>query len=564
MSNALVKCAVSKVNIRSYGGIGDMVQSLTGSCHEITIVYVTGEEKKILIDVGMFQGKGSGGNAKLLFTPSQICAVIVTHGHIDHCGRLAMLFNHDMPFTGRIFTTELTKQISNFALLDCAKILTDDADKKQRRYEQEIAGLKSARKTCNGAMKKGVKRSSSGDRNERHDARPSSDVLASKQALLRSRGIEVEADIHAQVQKPDPPLFTKGDVEAAFAAMTTVEMSTKVDMIWQSICPEVEFCLWNAGHVAGSVSVLVRVHMGRGKVKHLFFSGDIGSPKIPFHPFGEAEVPDIPLDMVMLETTYGDKVRPDFEIGFRDFEESIKKASETRERLVIPAFALDRVQAVLYYLVQLKQEGKLNATIYLDTPLGEKYTALYAQGEACGNMLIPGSDTFTVITSKTRQEALSGADFKVIVTSSGMATGGPILWYLQKYLGAKGEEATPTTTFFFMGYMAEGTIGRKLIDGMKMVEIPDEQGKMKPVEVFARVKAFNFFSGHADQSDLWEWYKCLRLKKTAKVVLIHGEQDSSTREFMHFLLRRKKDNPDVMIPPSARILIPDVDESYSV
>lgn len=560
----MLKRIIENISLQHFGGIGNDDQSLTGSCHNLLVEYMDGTETSIIVDMGAFQGLGQDLNPSLPFDVDKIHAVIITHGHIDHCGRLPMLFNQKKPFHGDVYTSKLTKLVSHLALLDSAKIFATEYEKEKRKYDKFVEDCKEARRTVTSYEATGVKRDAGGNRNETHDARPSKEAYDLAKKLLRDQKIEKEADIYTKIQKPLLPIFTSDDVETAIQGTTEVEFSEDKKLHWQEICPEVSFCLWNAGHVAGSASVLFRIAAGKAKMKYYLFSGDLGPARTPIHPFGLAEVPNLPLDMVVMETTYGDKVRTEFDVGYREFEESVIKASTTRDRLIIPSFALDRAQMILFLLVKMRKEGKLKGKLFLDSPLATEYTDLYQQHGVPGSgmdELKPGPRTFSIIDTTTREGVLAEKGFKIIVTSSGMATGGPVMTHLLKYL------ADIRTTFFFMGYMAEGTLGRDLTDEIKpkkLVRLPDVE---HPIEVLARVKRFNFLSGHMDQKDLWEWYKKLHLRPGARVVLVHGERDSSTLAFKHFLGRRKIDlvaHKGITIPEVDKILVPDVNQIYSV
>lgn len=557
------KRIVENVLLQHFGGIGNDDQSLTGSCHNLIVEFDDGTEISVIIDMGAFQGLGQDLNSDLPFKVDSVDAVIITHGHIDHCGRLPMLFNQKESFQGDIYASELTKLVAHTALLDSAKIFATEYEKEKRKYDKFIEECKEARRTVASYEATGVQRDSGGNRNETHDARPNKEVYDVAKKLLRDRKIEKEADIYTKIQKPLLPIFTSDDAETAIQGTTEMEVSEGKKAHWQEICPEVSFSFWNAGHVAGSVSVLFRVATRKAKVKYFFFSGDLGPARTPLHPFGLAEVPNFPLDLVVMETTYGDKVREEFDVGYREFEESVVKASNSRDCLIIPSFALDRAQMILSLLIKMRKEGKFTGKIFLDSPLATEYTELYQKYGVVGSgmdELKSESGTFSVIDAKNREEILAEEGFKIIVTSSGMATGGPIMTYLLKYL------ADIRTTFFFMGYMAEGTLGRDLTDEVKpkkLVRLPDIDC---PIEVLARVKRFNFLSGHMDQKDLWSWYKKLHLRPGALVVLVHGERDSSTLAFKHFLGRRKIDSSlqKIAIPEADKILVPDVNQIYSV
>ncbi|EKD30570.1 MAG: hypothetical protein ACD_78C00006G0004 [uncultured bacterium (gcode 4)] len=560
----MLKRIIENISLQHFGGIGNDDQSLTGSCHNLIVEYMDGTETSIIVDMGAFQGLGQDLNPSLPFDADKIHAVIITHGHIDHCGRLPMLFNQKKPFHGDVYASELTKKVAHTALLDSAKIFATEYEKEKRKYDKFIEECKEARRTVANYEATGVKRDAGGNRNENHDARPSKEAYDVAKKLLREQGITREQDIYTKIQKPLLPIFTSDDVETAVQGTIEVEFSEEKKLHWQEICPEVSFSLWNAGHVAGSASVLFRIAAGKAKMKYYFFSGDLGPARTPIHPFGLAEVPNLPIDMVVMETTYGDKVRTEFDVGYREFEESVIKASTTRDRLIIPSFALDRAQMILFLLVKMRKEGKFQGKIFLDSPLATVYTDLYQQHGVLGSgmdELKSMAKTFSLIDATTREGVLAEEDFKIIVTSSGMATGGPIMTHLLKYL------ADIRTTFFFMGYMAEGTLGRDLTDEIKpkkLVRLPDVE---YPIEVLARVKRFNFLSGHMDQKDLWEWYKKLHLRPGARVVLVHGERDSSTLAFKHFLGRRKIDyvaHKGITIPEVDKILVPDVNQIYSV
>lgn len=557
------KRTVEKMYLQHFGGIGNNDQSLTGSCHNLIIEFDDGTETSIIIDVGAFQGLGQDLNPFLPFNTDSIDAVIITHGHIDHCGRLPMLFNQKKQFQGDVYASKLTKLVAHAALLDSAKIFATEYEKEKRKYDKFVGECKEARRSVANYETTGIRRDAGGNRNEAHDARPSEEVYGIAKQLLRDQKIAREADIYTKIQKPLLPIFMVDDVETVIQGTTEVEFSVGNEVHWQEICPEISFSLWNAGHVAGSASVLFRIASWEAEMKYYFFSGDLGPTRTPLHPFGLAEVPDFPLDMVVMETTYGDKVREEFEIGYREFEESVIKASRTRDHLIIPSFALDRAQMILFLLIKMRKEGKFTGKIFLDSLLATSYTDLYQQHSVPGSgmdELKPDSDTFSIIDATSREEVLAEKSFKIIVTSSGMATGGAIMSYLLKCL------ADIRTTFFFMGYMAEGTLGRDLTDEVKprkIVRLPDIE---YPIEVLARVKRFNFLSGHMDQKDLWEWYKKLHLRSWARIILVHGERDSSTLAFKHFLGRRKLDpsNQGMIIPEVNEILVPDVNEIYSV
>lgn len=537
---------ISRVEVKFLGGIGNQERSLTGSCSMLVITYVDGSQKRIIIDVGLYQGKGSQFNETLDFNPGEIDAVILTHGHSDHIGRLPLLFKGKTQFTGSIYTTSITKKITSLSLADSAKIYELAYEKEKRLYDKRVEDLKDARRIMVRHEKPGVKRSRGGNRVEKSHEN-NHELLKTAQKILFESRVTCDADIYTKVTRPEPPLFTKADVDLAVRSITPFEIGHQKTII-EGV--KIEFC--NAGHIAGSIGVLLRVRMNSKKTKTLFFSGDIGSYKRPFFPFGQPETPHTPLDLLVMETTYGGKVRDDYVEGLAEFEASVIKASEKKSKLIIPCFALDRAQIVLFYLCKMKAEGRISCPIYLDSPLSDEYTKIYGKHAipgTIGEYMKSGEKTFNILTSETREQALLGKKFAIILTSSGMATGGGTMYYLEHYL------SDSKVSFYFMGYMSEGTLGRELaIDQLKLVSLPELK---TPIEVNARVKQFTFLSGHADEIDLWKYFKACQVRKTGKVFLIHGERTRSTLSFLHFLKRREVKTDD-------RVLIPDIGEMFEV
>ncbi|MDD2565574.1 MAG: MBL fold metallo-hydrolase [Candidatus Gracilibacteria bacterium] len=573
------------IKVMFHGGIGDTERSLTGSCNEIFIEFTDGTFATILVDLGAFQGLGLEFNKELDFIPSEIDAVILTHGHNDHVGRLPMLFNTEQKkaFKGKIYATELTKKVSLLSLNDSANIMKTQFEKEERLYRMKLKDLKDAREFVDANTKGGVVRNGKGCRLAQSGVQVDKTELKKKQNQLKTLGITCHQDIIEHLKKDEPtvPLFTEDHVTAAISRIKPIEYEETTKILDGS---GIIIRLVNAGHIAGSASVIIKIPVGSKQNKTLLFSGDIGNllPKDAqadfrsreSRPFGNVVIPKLEkssekddyFDAVFVETTYGGKgAHTPFNEGLEDFENSVIKASIKRKRLIIPCFALDRAQKVLHYLCKLRKEGKFKGNILVDSPLMQSFTNLYQENvfpDTIGENMIESPETFTFLTKETRDQVISEQKgFYIILSSSGMATGGPIMGYLEKYLADR-----QRTSFYFMGYMSEGTTGYKLIQkDCAIIYLPDSK---KPIEVKARRKQFQFMSAHADERGIWTWLRNLKVEKrsSAKLFLVHGDREGSSLKIRQFLEARKQDKNTKSGVPWAmnNIIVPEISKSYVV
>jgi metallo-beta-lactamase family protein len=407
-------------------------QMVTGSSY-----FLSGNSTGLMVDFGMFQGKAE--EAKLNFIKPDIdfdklSAVVLTHAHLDHCGRLPMLVNWG--FKGPIFMTEATKALAQIVMFDSAKIAKEDGSKGVIYTDEEVF-----------------------------------EIL--KQVVL------VEYD------KP----FAVGDFEL-----------TMID----------------AGHILGSASVVVK-ETKTGK--RIVFSGDLGNspePLIsPTHLVSEAQ-------MVVVESTYGDEVherRDEAEC----LAQMVEQAEKERGTVLIPSFSIERSQELLYIFDQLKKQGKMSNSVpvFLDSPMAIRATEVFrdfpqlysaplkTQVKTDDPFDFPNLVLCDTIEKSKQIKNLKGV--KVVIAGSGMMTGGRVIHHALNFLG------DPKTQLVFVGYQAEGTMGREILDGKKEIKIWG-----KTVEVRAQIKKITTMSSHADQSQLLEWLK--KIKGLRKIYLVHGEE----------------------------------------
>lgn len=421
------------MKIKFIGGAG----TVTGSK---TLVESNGI--RILIDCGLFQGIKPLRELNwdpLPILPSTIDFVLLTHGHLDHCGWLPRLVNQG--FDGKIYCTSPTKDVSKLILLDSAKIQEEDADKANK-----------------------------GNYSKHNIAEPLYNVAQAQKVFP-----------HFRVIKTNEPVPLDAEIEAIFI---------------------------NAGHIIGACSIEL---MLEGKT--LVFSGDVGRDNdvLMYAPTKPKKA-----DYVFLESTYGDRLHPNTDAKL-ELEMYINNTFENGGTTIIPSFAVERAQTIMYLLWQLKEDNKIPDIPYIiDSPMGVGAFDIFFDNmkwhkltlEECVGM----SRMFTMITDyKETIETIYDKQPKVVIAASGMVTGGRVLSYLERYIGI------PETTVIIVGYQAEGTRGRKLIEGAKEVKI---HGKYYPV--LAKILEIEGLSAHGDQKDLLNWLSALENKPT-KVFLVHGE-----------------------------------------
>jgi len=409
---------------------------------------------RILVDCGLFQGPKEleAKNAeKFTYDPKTIEAVIITHSHLDHIGRLPQLIAGG--FRGKIFATPPTIDFTRLILEDSVKILMEKAE-------------------------------------------------------------------HAGVV----PLFGQQEVEQVMEHFVPVDYYQKTKAV-----KDISFTYHEAGHILGSAVVEVEVDD-----KKIIFSGDLGNPPVPLlrEPdfLGEA-------DYIILESTYGDRNHEPAATCQEVVENAIEDTVASGGVLMIPSCAMERTQQLLYHLNNLAENHRIpRLPIFIDSPLAIKITQVYKKypqyynKEAILN-LDSGDDIFKfpglefTEASKDSKKINNVPPPKVIIAGSGMSQGGRIMHHELLYL------SDPKNILLLITYQAEGTLGRKISEGAKRVEILDRE-----VEIKAKIERLSGYSAHADQQFLMNWVK--HFKKThqigqnggrglKKIFVVQGEEGSS-------------------------------------
>jgi metallo-beta-lactamase family protein len=418
------------------------ITGVTGSAHLLSC-----EGRRILIDAGLFQGEDEAANRHPWpFDPRDVDAVILTHGHLDHVGRLPKLIADG--YRGVVYATPATIAVAGVILRDAAHVQEEDAERARRR--------------------------------------------------LRRAG---RSDAHVT------PLYDQQAVEAALERLRPVAFGEAIDL-----GRGVAATLLRAGHVLGAAYVVLEGPHGR-----VLASGDLGDDDGPLHP--PPETPPT-VDALLLESTYGDRAHRSAEATRREFAAVVGRTLRAGGNVLIPTFALERTQSVLITLQELERSGEIPvASVVLDAPMATRMTDLYRSHpdtlrQALAARLISGDDpfettSFTLARSRHESQRLNDARGVVILAGSGMMNGGRILHHLKHHLWDE------RNALVIVGYQAEGTLGRRIVDGAKRVRIHTDT-----IAVRASVHTINGFSSHADAPAL----DAFRSACGARLqVCIHGE-----------------------------------------
>jgi metallo-beta-lactamase family protein len=405
---------------------------------------------RILVDCGMFQGLKDlrlRNWAALPVPERSIDAVVLTHAHLDHCGWLPRLVAGG--FKGRIFCTAGTYDLCSLVLPDAARLQEEDADRANRRgYTRHHPAL---------------------------------------------------------------PLFTENDAVETLTRLQPVGYHRPMP-----VAPGLEAEFLQAGHLLGSS--FVRVRRPGSDAPGVLFGGDLGRYGRPILPDPE---PGVACDTLLLESTYGDREHlPDD--GDRELAALIADAAEKKGKIVIPAFAIGRVEEVLYRIKALEDAGRIQPLpVYVDSPMAIEALKFYQKRAheldpdvrpSRGAVSAFATARFTPVSSvRESQQVQQSPGPAIVVSASGMATGGRVLHHLAKVL------PDPRNTVLFVGFQAAGTRGRALVDGARMVRMFGQE-----IPVLAKVLQLDGMSAHADATEILRWLRTFP-SAPRTTYLVHGE-----------------------------------------
>lgn len=430
---------------------------VTGSCHLITT-----ENHKVLLDCGQFQG-GKAQEAlnyeDFPFDPAEIDYVILSHAHIDHCGRIPLLIKRG--FKGSIYCTDATADLLDVMLKDSGYIHEKEAEWKNKKNER--AG------------------------------RP-----------------KVE------------PLYTFND---AVDSLTYVKPVLYDQLI--ELNEEMKIVFNDAGHILGSAITELWV-TENDNVSKIVFSGDLGVMERPI-----LRNPTIikKADYVIMETTYGNRVHPENSMNVKALMDIIRDTAAKGGTTVIPSFAVGRTQELIYELNRVYEtdngyrQAFENIMVYVDSPMATTATEVFKRNaqvfdDETKEYIAKGDnplDFKNLRFTRTSQESIwlnTNPEPKVIISASGMCDAGRIRHHLKHNLWNR------KSSIVFVGYQAEGTLGRMILDGAKEVTLFGEK-----VQVNAKIYNLEGFSGHADKNGLLAWLKGFQ-KEPKHIFLVHGEPEA--------------------------------------
>jgi len=422
---------------------------------------ITLEHMNVLVDCGMFQGQKETREHNydpFPYNPSIIDYVLLTHAHLDHVGLLPKLVKEG--FNGGIICTDATKSIAEIILQDSAHLQESD---------RQIHGRR------------------------RHE-------------------LDEDEAFHHE------PLYTQDDIAAVMARFQTHKYGEQLTL------KDIKVRMREAGHILGSSSFEVWYKNSVGRDRKIVFSGDLGQTgaRIIRDPDFIREA-----DYVVMESTYGGRNHKDRNSTLIEMLSILQEASRTKSRVVIPTFAVERAQELLYEMNLLVEKKVLKGLkYYLDSPMAIKTTEVFRAyrkyyDEDALNLLKNGDDPFSFrgleYTQDTYQsKRIVSARSAVIMAGSGMCTGGRVLHHLKNTLPHKDAH------IMFVGFQVPGTLGRKIIDGAKVVRI---HGQEFPVN--AQIHTLNGFSAHADQNDLLYWLRSFG-HSPREVFITHGDNKNRT------------------------------------
>ncbi len=434
-----------------------MKLTFLGADHEVTgsCHYLEAAGKKILIDYGMEQGRNTYENEPIPVPAGEIDYVFVTHAHIDHTGLLPLLGARG--FQGRIFATKATTDLCEIMLLDSAGIQEFEAEWRNRKG--------------------------------------------------RRKGLA-----------PFVPLYTSEDAVRIMTRFVECDYNKIIE-----VCEGIRIRFTDVGHLLGSSAIEVWA-TEEGQTEKIVFSGDLGNKDQPLiNDPGHIDS----ADYLLIESTYGDRSHGPRVNYVEELSKILQKTFDRGGNVVIPSFAVGRTQEMLYFLRQIKEQKLIRDhegfEVCVDSPLAVRATSIFNEhtsdcfDEEAKDLINRGINPIAFpglklsVTTEESREINFDERPKVILSASGMCEAGRIKHHLKHNLWRK------ECTVLFVGYQAEGTLGRRLLDGVKRVTLFGEE-----IAVAAEILNLPGISGHADREGLLEWAGAFK-EKPKKVFVVHGD-----------------------------------------
>jgi metallo-beta-lactamase family protein len=448
------------ISLQFLGAVG----TVTGSQYLVTV-----GERRVVVDCGMFQGapeEVSRNRMPFAYDPKSVDALLLTHAHLDHCGRVPALVKAG--FRGPIHGTAGTTDLTEIVLRDAAK-LQEEAENRWRRKHPDEAAARDAE-------------------------------LASEEAA-----VEDDAQMPAKLRSAPAEgmtmtraaLYSMADVEQTVTQFSPVAYDAPI-----TLADGITATFRDAGHILGSAIIELRVAEG-GAETTIVFSGDLGRCDTPIlrdpTPLSHA-------DFVLVESTYGNREHAPHDQAIEELAAAINEVATDRGVLLVPSFAVGRTQELVWVLDELYRNQRIpRLPLYLDSPMASRASDVYLRhpedyDEETATLLRSGDSPLIYPGETYTNEVDQSKGIRsqprplMLVASSGMLTGGRIMHHLKDFL------PDPACTLLFIGYQGEGTLGRHIQQGAKIAKI---DGVAYPIR--CRVRVISGFSAHADEHELDDW-----------------------------------------------------------
>ena len=465
---------------------------------------VTVGGRRVLVDCGMFQGspeETARNRMPFAFDPASIDALLLTHAHLDHCGRTPALVRAG--YRGPIHATRATVDLAEIVLRDAAKLQMEFAERWNRRQ---------ARKAERAAEQAAVEVESEAVAEE---VETDDETLPERIRHARPEG---KTEIRT-------PLYDEHDVDRAVELGRGCDYGAEI-----AVAEGVTAVFHDAGHILGSAIIELRV-ADEGQRRTIVFSGDLGRNDTPIV---RDPTPITHADHVVIESTYGNREHGPHEAAIDGLVAAVGEVAAEEGVLLMPAFAIGRTQEVIWVLDDLVRNGRIKRLpLYVDSPMASRATRVYddhpeTYDEETGALLRSGDSPlrypgqqFTDTVEESKAIRHQPRPF-MLVAASGMLTGGRIMHHLKDFL------PDPASTLLFIGYQGEGTLGRHIADGGRTARIDGQE-----IEIRCRVRVISGFSAHADQHELEAWLAHFGRAggdadgRPKRVFIVHGDPDAA-------------------------------------
>ncbi len=461
-----------------------------GAAHEVTgskhLLEING--KFVLLDCGLFQGRRKESyekNIRFGFDPSKVDAMILSHAHIDHCGNIPRLVKFG--FRGDIFCTHATKDVTQVMLMDSAHIQERDSEFFRQRKSKNKPAI------------------------------------------------------------PLEPLYTQKDAESSFPLLQGRNYHDRFEVL-----PGIYCTFLDAGHILGSAVTILEFEEN-GEQKRLVFTGDVG--RVDKIILRDPESPDW-CNYLITESTYGNRLHEPFSEMRGEMGRIVTETAARGGKVIIPAFSLERTQELVYDLHVLYEEGKVpRIPIFVDSPLATRATKVFQKHPECYDedtkktFTEKGLDPFCCFGNLKYTESVEESKAintlkgpAIVISASGMCEFGRIRHHLRNNV------ENPNNTVMIVGYQAEHTLGRRIVERRPFVKIFGEMHKLR-----AKVEILNGYSGHGDYNDLMNFIK--PIDRISHVFIVHGEISQSCAFAKR--LRNMRNNWTIEIPERGDMLDPE-------